>query len=126
MKKIVLATLAAGIWMNASEFIRNELLLKDQWVSGFESLGLGFPGTPINGMVWGLWAFTMCAVIVVLLKQLSVLRATIVTWVLGFVLMWVAMLNLGVFPKGLLAIAIPWSFIEVYGAAFIAKKVLDK
>ena len=62
--------------MNASEFIRNELLLKDQWVSGFESLGLGFPGTPINGMVWGLWAFTMCAVIVVLLKQLSVLRAT--------------------------------------------------
>ena len=126
MKKVVLATLAAGIWMNASEFIRNELLLKDQWVSGFDSLGLGFPGAPINGMVWGLWAFTMCAVIVVLLKQLSVLRATIVTWVLGFVLMWAAMLNLGVFPEGLLAIAIPWSFIEVYGSAFIAKKVLDK
>ena len=115
MKKIILATLASGIWMNASEFIRNELLLKDQWVSGFESLGLGFPGAPINGMVWGLWAFTMCAVIVVLLKQLSVLRATIVTWVLGFVLMWVAMLNLGVFPEGLLAIAISWSLIVLYG-----------
>ena len=42
MKKVVLATLAAGIWMNASEFIQNELLLKNKWISGFESLGLTF------------------------------------------------------------------------------------
>ena len=126
MKKIILATLSAGLWMNASEFIRNELLLKNKWISGFESLGLTFPGAPINGLVWAIWAFTMCGVIAMLLNQLSVLKTTFVTWILGFVLMWVAMLNLGVFPSGLLSIAIPWSFIEVYGAAFIAKKVLDK
>lgn len=68
----------------------------------------------------------MCGVIAMLLNQLSVLKTTFVTWILGFVLMWVAMLNLGVFPSGLLSIAIPWICIEVYGAAFIAKKVLDK
>ena len=125
MKKIILAILAAGVCMNISEFLRNELLFKDKWISGFQALGLNFPSEPVNGMLWGLWAFIMCGTIVVMLEQFNVLKATILTWTLGFVLMWIAMINLGVFPEGLLAVAIPWSFLEVYFSAFIAKKVLD-
>ncbi len=126
MKKLIIATIASGIWMNLSEFLRNELLFKDKWVSGFQALGLNFPSEPINGAIWGLWAFIMCAIVVMLVQKFSILKSTLIAWILGFVLSWIAMINLGVFPQGLLAIAIPWSFAEVYIAAMIGKKLIAK
>ena len=126
MKTYVLAVLGAGICMNISEFLRNELLFKDKWVTGFQNLGLTFPSDPINGAIWGLWSFIMCSIIVALLTHMSILKTTVITWTLGFVLMWVAMLNLGLFPDGLLTVAVPWSFLEVYLSAWIANTILHK
>ena len=126
MKTYILAVLGAGICMNISEFLRNELLFKDKWVTGFQNLGLTFPSDPINGAIWGLWSFIMCSIIVALLTHMSILKTTVITWTLGFVLMWVAMLNLGLFPDGLLTVAVPWSFLEVYLSAWIANTILHK
>ena len=61
-----------------------------------------------------------------LLEHYSVLKSTIVVWSLGFVLLWIALLNMGVFPRGLLPYAIPWSFAETYIAALIGQRILKK
>jgi len=36
-----------------SEFVRNELLLKNIWIDGFKYIGLSFPSEAINGVTWG-------------------------------------------------------------------------
>ena len=47
----IIAIMLAGIWVNASEFLRNEVLLKTYWVEHYRSLGMVFPSEPQNGMV---------------------------------------------------------------------------
>jgi len=126
MKRLILAVVAAGVWMNISEFIRNELLIKNIWVDGFKMLGLVFPSEPINGSIWGLWAFIFATMLVWLTTKFSVLQSTIITWLLGFALLWLGMWNMGILPSGLLFWAVPWSFIEVFVAAYIGNWILRK
>ena len=52
MRRYFLAVIASGVWMNLSEFIRNEFVIKHVWVNGFEEIGLSFPSAPVNGLVW--------------------------------------------------------------------------
>ena len=89
MRKLVLATLAAGIWVNVNEFLRNELLLKRVWVDKFDSLGLLFPAEPVNGALWVLWGFIFAACIVAVARNSTFVSATALSWVFGFVLMWI-------------------------------------
>jgi len=39
MKKFLLATLAAGVWVNACEFLRNEVVFKNTWTEHFAEWG---------------------------------------------------------------------------------------
>lgn len=112
--------------MNISEFVRNEIFIKKIWVSGFNEIGLSFPSSPINGAVWGVWAFIFVAVLAWSTKSLDTLKSTIICWVCGFLLLWIAMWNMGVLPNGLLYWAVPWSFVEVYIAALICNRIMRK
>ncbi len=47
MKRMVLATVASGLWIGFSEFLRNEFLFKDYWLEKYEALGQSAPPTPI-------------------------------------------------------------------------------
>ncbi len=53
----IIAVVLTGIWVNASEFLRNEVLLKTYWVNHYQSLGMTFPSEPRNGMIWVAWGF---------------------------------------------------------------------
>lgn len=125
MKRFWLAVVASGAWMNLSEFTRNEFVIRHVWVKGFEEIGLSFPSAPINGVVWVIWTFIFCAVLTVLNMKFNMLKSTVICWVTGFGLLWIAMWNIGILPKGLLYWAVPWSFVEVYVAALICKRILE-
>lgn len=126
MKSYVLAVLGAGIWMNLSEFVRNELFIRHIWVKGFAEMGLAFPSAPINGAVWGIWAFIFVAALAYLSTRLGVIASAILSWTMGFALLWLAMWNMAVLPSGLLPWAVPWSFIEVYVAAWLCHRILTR
>ena len=126
MKKFMLATFLSGLWLNTNEFVRNEILFKEKWIIEFQKLGLIFPSEPLNGLIWVMWGFVFCGVLTILVKNLSCLKSSVLAWIQGFGLMWIACVNLGVFPIDLLFVAIPWSFIEVYIAALISIKILKK
>ena len=124
MKRYFLAVVASGVWMNASEFIRNEFVIKHVWIKGFEEKGLSFPSAPVNGLVWMIWTFIFCSVLAALSARFDVLKSVIICWVTGFGLLWIAVWNMGILPKGLLYWAVPWSFAEVYVAGVICNRTV--
>jgi len=123
LKKTILPVLLATIWISISEFVRNEFLLKTYWTEHYQSLGIVFPAEPINGAIWGLWSLLFAIAIFIISKKFSLFQTTMLSWFVGFVLMWVVIGNMGVLPKGILYIAIPLSLLEAFLASFIIKKL---
>ena len=123
--KTVLSLLLATVWISASEFFRNEVLVKTHWVRHYEGLGLTFPAEAVNGAVWGLWSLLLAAAIYLLSTRFSLLQSTLIAWFMAFVLMWVVIGNLGVLPFAILPFALPLSLLEVFVAAWIIRKFRD-
>lgn len=119
----VLATLLTGLWVNASEFLRNEIFLKSYWVDHYRSLGMTFPSEPTNGMVWVVWGFLFAGAIYIISRRFDLIRTTLISWLVAFVLMWVVLWNLNVLPADILGYAIPLSLLEAFVGAMICKKV---
>ena len=119
-KSPVVPILLATLWISIHEFLRNQLLLKDAWVSHYADMGLTFPAAPVNGAIWGVWSLALASIIYILSKKHSLIETCILAWINGFLLMWIVIGNLSVLPFSILPYAIPWSALEVYGAARIA------
>jgi len=123
IKRTLLPILLATVWISISEFARNELLLKNYWIEHYESLGLVFPSEPINGAIWGVWSLLFALAIFFLSKKFSLIQTTFLAWFVGFVLMWVVIGNMGVLPGRILFLAVPLSFLEVFVATILIKKL---
>jgi hypothetical protein len=124
MRKTVLPVFLATVWIGLSEFARNQFLLRSHWTAHYASLGLVFPEKPVNGALWGVWSLLFAVAIYVIAKKFTLVQTTLLAWLVGFVLMWVVIGNLGVLPMGLLPFAVPLSFLEAFLAAFIVKKLV--
>lgn len=121
--KRALAVLAATVWISVSEFVRNQFLVQSHWVEHYRDMGLNFPSEPVNGAVWGVWSLVFALVIYSISRRFSFLHTTILSWVIGFVMMWIVIGNLGVLPYGILPLAIPLSILEAVVAAWIILKI---
>ncbi|MBD3374823.1 hypothetical protein GF406_07310 [candidate division KSB1 bacterium] len=122
-KKPVFAIFLATGWIGLSEFVRNELLFKSYWVHHYQSMGIVFPSQPVNNAVWAIWSLLLAIVIYILGQKYTLVHTFLLSWFVGFVLMWVVIGNMGVLPFGILVWAIPWSLLEVFVAAFMIKKM---
>ena len=123
MKKAILPIALAGIWITASEFVRNEFLFKRYWVDHFDSLGMRFATLPLNGILWIIWSFLLAYVTFRLLQKFSFRDALCLAWLAAFVMMWITIYNLQVLPLRLLLAAVPLSLAEVAIAGVILKKM---
>lgn len=121
--KNILAIVLTGLWVNASEFFRNEVLVKSYWLEHYLSLGMAFPSEPLNGMVWMVWGFLFALAIFIVSRKFDLIQTTLLCWLMVFVLMWIVAWNLSVFPLGLLIYAIPLSLLEVFVGAYLCKKI---
>ncbi|NOT16061.1 MAG: hypothetical protein HOP21_10940 [Methylotenera sp.] len=121
--KSILAVFAAGIWINASEFFRNTVLLKTAWDAHYQVLHIPFSSTPVNGLLWMVWGFLFAYAIFVISRKFSLVHTALLSWLMAFVLMWIALFNLSVLPNGLLLFAVPLSLLEAFVAAYICKKL---
>jgi len=123
LKKTILPIFLATIWISLSEFVRNEFLVKSYWIEHYQKLGLDFPSAPINGAVWGIWSLLFAISIFIITKKFSLIETTLLSWLVGFVLMWVVIGNLNVLPFGFLVYVIPLSLLEAFVASLIIKKL---
>ncbi|MEI8006163.1 MAG: hypothetical protein WCI48_08145 [Bacteroidota bacterium] len=124
--KPVLAILLATLWISISEFVRNQLLFKSYWTLHYQGLGITFPSAPVNGAMWGVWSLLFAIAIYFIAKKFSLLQTTMLSWFMAFVMMWVAIGNLGVLPYGLLLFAVPLSLLEAFIAASIIRYFTNK
>ena len=123
MPRSILSIFAATIWISVSEFVRNEFLLKSYWTDHYEALGMDFPDAPINGAIWGIWSLCFAIAIFVISKKYSLPKTTLLSWFVGFVLMWLVVGNMAVLPLGILPYAIPLSLLEAFLASWIIHKL---
>lgn len=123
MNRTLPATLAAGAWINLSEFLRNEVLFKSRWVDHYDRLGLVFPSTALTNVLWVVWGFLAAALVVRIAARFSFTEAVLIGWGFTFALMWLVIGNLAVLPHELLPVAVPWSVVEVVGAVWIARRL---
>lgn len=124
IRRHALAIAAAGLWINLSEFLRNELLLKSYWLDHYQKLGMGFPSEPVNGLLWVLWGFVLAAVVHAVCRRFGLWESIVICWATGFLLMWIVIWNLNVLPAGLLFYALPLSLLEVAVAAIICRRIV--
>jgi hypothetical protein len=125
-KNIVLPVLLATIWISLSEFARNQFWLSSYWTEHYKNMGLVFPAEMINGAIWGIWALVFSILIFFISKKYSLLHTTLITWVAGFVLMWLVIGNMNVLPFRILYFAVPLSMLEVFVAAWIITKLSER
>jgi hypothetical protein len=125
-RKAIFPILVSTIWISISEYVRNELLIKSSWENHYQSLGLAFPSDLINGMMWGIWSLLFAIAIYFISRRFTLLETTLLSWLMGFVLMWVVIWNLNVLPSGLLLIAVPLSLLEVFVATWINIKLSNQ
>ena len=124
LQKTILPVFLATAWISISEFARNQFIVSSYWTNHYKSLGLVFPSAPVNGAVWGLWSLLFAVAVFIIAKKFTLLQTTFLSWLLAFVMMWVAIGNLGVLPFGLLWIAVPLSILESFVASWIIKKLI--
>lgn len=122
----IIAVVVTGIWVNASEFLRNEVLLKTYWVDHYRSLGMIFPSEPKNGMIWLVWGFLFAIAMYVLSRKFDVIQTALISWFMAFVLMWLVILNLNVLPVALLLYAVPLSLLEVFVGSYLCIRISPK
>jgi hypothetical protein len=126
LMKIIFPVFIATVWISISEFVRNEFIVKSYWTEHYKSLGLVFPSAPINGALWGFWSLLFAVAIFILSRKFSLVQTTLLSWFVGFVLMWVVIGNMGVLPYKLLYFAVPLSLLEAFLASFIIFKLNGK
>jgi len=119
MKKSLIPILLAAVWISISEFARNQILFKSYWIEHYSSMGLVFPAEPVNGAIWGLWSLMFAIAIFIISGKFNLIETTLLSWFVGFVLMWLVIGNMGVLPYRLLYFAIPLSLLEAFVAAYI-------
>jgi len=105
------------------EFVRNQFILSSVWQNHYRALGLEFPSSPVNGAMWMLWSFMYAGTAFAISRRFSLWQTTFIGWFLGWVMMWIVIWNLLVLPVAALPVAIPFSFVEALGAAFICRKL---
>jgi len=119
----ILAVILTGIWINASEFFRNEVLLEAYWTEHYHSLGMTFPSEPLNGMMWVAWGFLFALSIYFISRRFDFVHAALISWLMAFALMWIVIFNLNVLPAAILVYAVPLSLFEAFVGAYICIKV---
>jgi predicted neutral ceramidase superfamily lipid hydrolase len=119
----ITAIILTGIWVNASEFFRNEVLLKMYWNDHYKSLGMTFPSEPLNGMIWVAWGFLLAIAIYLISRKFNLIQTTLISWFMAFVLMWIVTWNLNVLPSAILIYAVPLSLLEAFIGSYICIKM---
>jgi predicted neutral ceramidase superfamily lipid hydrolase len=119
----IIAVILTGIWVNASEFFRNEVLLKTYWIDHYRSLGMTFPSEPLNGMIWVAWGFLFAITIYIISRKFDLIQTTLISWFMAFVLMWIVTWNLNVLPSAILIYAVPLSLLEAFIGSYICIKM---
>jgi hypothetical protein len=121
--RVILGGIAAGVVINLSEWILNEVVLKKENEEAMKALGKSGTGSIA---VWILWGFLLGIVAVWIYAAIrprfgpgpgTAVKAGLAMWVLSSLSATIAFSNLGIFPFN--AVAFIWTLVEAVVATVI-------
>ncbi len=115
--------LLVAVWINISETIRWMLYSKSKFEALYQSKGLVLPNGPIHLILWIIWGVIIASFAFVLARRLSLLHATLLSWLAAFVTTWIILWNFDILPLGMLWVVVPISLFEIFVAALISVKL---
>lgn len=124
--RVVLGGIAAGIVVNVSEFLLNEVLLKKTNEDAMKALGKSMPESGGTIAVWILWGFLFGIVAVWLYAAIrprygagpaTAGKAGVAVWILASLYSSVFLWNLGLFPLN--GIVLVWTLVETVVATVV-------
>ncbi len=124
-KRTVLPILLTGIWINLAATIKWMVLIQPYWIEKYSQMGLVFPESMMNNLVWMIWGFMFASVIYVLIRKFNLVQTTLLTWFMAYIMLWVIVWNVGVLPTAMLWINVPLSFLETLAGAWICRRVIN-
>jgi hypothetical protein len=126
--RVIGGGLAAGLVINLSEWLLNEVVMKEKWTEAMTALGKTGEMTVNNIIVWNVWGF-LCGIGLVWLYAAirprygpgagTAVKAGIAVWFFAHALMALAHWNMGLFPGNLIPIPAIWSLVETIVAALV-------
>ena len=126
-RRVILGGLLAGVFINASEFVLNGMVLAEQMEADMQSAGLAFaswamPAFVVMGFVWGLFLAWCYAAIRPRYGKggRTALIAAAALWVVGYLMPSVSFLAMGVGSTSNYALSLVWGAAEVVIAAVLA------
>lgn len=132
IRKFIFITLVTSIWINVSEVFRYFVFIQPRVQAYFDyQPGIAEIDLPIFA-IWGLWDTILTSVLVLAFwifaqtfgnNNRSVMISATFTWISVFVIFWVATANMGLAAWSILLIALPLSWIEMLGGAWLAARL---
>jgi hypothetical protein len=134
-KEFILITLIVSIWINASEIFRYFVIVRPMVQEYLSVIPNVAPMNLFVFSVWGVWDAILTALVVFVYwlvaqsfghTRKSVILAATTSWLLFFVLFWLAMINMALAPLKLAFFALPLAWFELVIASWIAAKLYSK
>jgi hypothetical protein len=125
--RVILGGILAGIILNISESLLNEMVLKNDWDAAMKAMGKTMTGGSAI-VVWILYGFALGIGAVWLYAAIrprygagagTAARAGIAVWFFQSFLPHVATLNLGLFPKNIALTSTVWGLVELIIATIL-------
>jgi hypothetical protein len=126
--RVIGGGLAAGIVINLSEWMLNELVMKERWMEAMKALGKTGEMTVNNIIVWNVWGF-LCGIGLVWLYAAirprygpgagTAAKAGIAVWFFAHLLWTIGNWNMGLFPTSMMMIPLVWTLVETIVAALV-------
>jgi hypothetical protein len=115
--------LLVSMWINISETIRWMLYSKPKFDALYQSMGMELPKGPIHGILWMIWGIIVASLVFVLSSKLTLLHASLLSWLAVSFTTWIVFWNMGILPLDMLWVAVPSSLVEIFVAALISIKL---
>jgi hypothetical protein len=126
--RVLIGGIVAGIVINVSEYVLNEIVLKSRWDAWIAASGRTppDPGTAIP--LWIVYGFLVAITAVWIYAAIrprfgpgpgTAARAGFVTWILAYLLWAIANVNLRFMPSEIVTISTAWGLVEMLVATML-------
>ena len=126
--RVLLGGIVAGIVINISEYILNEMVVKKDWEAAMAALGKSGEVGGSAIAVWVLWSFLLGIAAIWLYAAIrprygagagTAFKAGLAVWFLASALWSIGTLNIGLFPSRLILIGTFWGLVEIVLATML-------
>jgi hypothetical protein len=124
--RVILGGLLAGVVVNISEFVLNNVVLKSEMEAGLKALGKTVPQSGGAIAVWTILGFAIGIVSVWLYAAIrprygagpaTAARAGVAVWFFGSLVTTIVIVNMGLFPFNVLSVV--WELVQAIVATIL-------